>query len=426
MNVRNNAQSTVVDLYVNLDLLKCCGVLSTGFGKSKVAIDIMKRLNPPKILILVNSTLLRDTNWEAEFVAWEEEELFSRVELSTYQAAYKWKKESKDLTDYLVIADECDFAADTDELSKFFYEYPEVRILGLTGFITATKRAWFEKYLPVFTELTADQAQEMRILNNLHFVFVKYELSNNPNDIVVEYKKHGEIKKFTQSENNAYDYANKKAMVAIADDSKFQAEYLAGEITQEELQRKLKSNQYKIRKAVAVRNDVLLHSKSSVIMAKKLLEYIEVTHPDSKTIVFSKRTDQSIKICGEDNVYNGKITKKRAAQNYEDFNSGVKKVLGVCDKVNRGANIDHLDTAILETFFGSDTKAAQRFGRMMRLHPNQIATLYILLPYYTRKEKNNTFTLQETQQVKWARSMLSSTKIKSSAIWNYCVVKPKT
>ena len=61
----------------------------------------------------------------------------------------------------------------------------------------------------------------------------------------------------------------------------------------------------------------------------------------------------------------------------------------------------------------------------MRLKPSEIATVYILLPYYMRKEVNDTYTLQETQQVKWARNMLGSTKIKSSTIWNYCVVKPK-
>lgn len=424
--IRDEKQNEVVDLYIELNMLKCCGILSTGFGKSKVVIDILKRLNPEKVLILVNSTLLRDTNWEAEFVKWREEELFSRVELSTYQTAYKWTKDTKNLDGVFVVADEVDFAADTDELSKFFYEYSSVRVLGLTGFITASKRAWFEEYLPVFTELTADMAQELKILNNLHFVFVKYDLSNNSSDITVEYKKHGEVRKFTQSENNAYDYANKKAQYQITLDQKAQNEYMAGEITKAEYDSKIKSNQYHIRKAVAARNDVLLHSKTTATMAKKLIAHITSTQPDSKIIVFSKRTAQSVKVCGEDNIYNGTISKKKAQQNYDDFNQGVKRVLGVCDKVNRGANIEGLDTGMLETYFGSDTKAAQRLGRLMRLKPNQIATVYILLPYYMRKEVNNTYTLQETQQVKWARKMLSSTKIKSSVIWNYCVVKPKT
>jgi len=423
--MRDEAQDAIVELYLELDLLKSCGVLSTGFGKSKVAIEIIKRLNPKKVVILVNSTILRDENWEAEFVTWREEELFSRVELSTYQAAYKWKKDTVDLTDVFVIADECDFAADTDELSKFFYEYPDVRVLGLTGFITATKRLWFEQHLPVFTELTADMAQEMKILNNLHFVFVKYDLSNNQKDIKVSYKSHGEQKFFTQSENNAYDYANKKAMYLITQSANLNLDYMQGKITKAELDSQIKSFEYKIRMAVAARNDILLLSKSSVAMTKRVLNHILITQPDSKVIIFSKRTDQSIALCGEDYVYNGKIPKKKAKENYDAFDKGTKRYLGVCDKVNRGVNIDGLDTGILETFYGSDTQASQRFGRLMRLKPNQVATVYIMLPYYMRREVNNTYTLQETQQVKWARTMLGSTVIKSSTIWDYCVVKSK-
>ena len=425
MEVRDETQEKVVDLYMELDLLKSCGVLSTGFGKSKVAIDIIKRLNPKKVLILVNSVLLRDFNWEAEFVRWKEEELFSRVELSTYQAAYKWKKEDIDLSDTFVIADEVDFAADTDELSKFFYEYPEVKILGLTGFITATKRAWFEEFLPVFTELTADQAQEMKILNRIHIVFVKYDLSINNKDITVSYKKNGETKFFTQSENAAYDYANKKTFALISKSAEINNAFMLGETTMDEMNKQLRSLDYQIKKAVKAREDILLLSRSSRDMTEKLLQYILSQNTENKVIVFSKRTEQSLKIFGEDYVYNGAIPSKKAEENFNKFNSGESRVLGVCEKVNRGANIEGLNTAILETFYGSDTQATQRFGRLMRLKPSEIATVYILLPYYMRKEVNDTYTLQETQQVKWARNMLGSTKIKSSTIWNYCVVKPK-
>ena len=314
MEVRDETQEKVVDLYMELDLLKSCGVLSTGFGKSKVAIDIIKRLNPKKVLILVNSVLLRDFNWEAEFVRWKEEELFSRVELSTYQAAYKWKKEDIDLSDTFVIADEVDFAADTDELSKFFYEYPEVKILGLTGFITATKRAWFEEFLPVFTELTADQAQEMKILNRIHIVFVKYDLSINNKDITVSYKKNGETKFFTQSENAAYDYANKKTFALISKSAEINNAFMLGETTMDEMNKQLRSLDYQIKKAVKAREDILLLSRSSRDMTEKLLQYILSQNTENKVIVFSKRTEQSLKIFGEDYVYNGAIPSKKAEE----------------------------------------------------------------------------------------------------------------
>ncbi|KKM22046.1 hypothetical protein LCGC14_1629370, partial [marine sediment metagenome] len=130
-------------------------------------------------------------------------------------------------------------------------------------------------------------------------------------------------------------------------------------------------------------------------------------------------------------IYSGLITKKQANQNFNDFKQGYLRYLGVCDKVDRGANIEGLDLAILETFYGSDTKATQRFGRLMRLRPDEMATVYILLPYYMREDKpkkddpdqNPKYSVQETQQVEWARNMLRSTVIKSYEVWDYRTVK---
>ena len=264
----------------------------------------------------------------------------------------------------------------------------------------------------------------MKILNNIHIVFVQYDLSHEKTR-TVQYKHHGVTKFFKQSENQAYDYANKKAQAMIAEAGKIQVQFMMGEITKDECLTLEKSYEYKIRRLVNDRNNILMYSISSQLTAKKLLNYVATTKPESKTIVFSKRTEQSIDVCGEDYVYNGKIPKKKAQANFDEFLTGSKRVLGVCDKVNRGVNIEDLDTAIFETFFGSDTQATQRFGRLMRLDPTEWATVYILLPYYMRKELNKKYTLQETQQVKWARNMLRSTVVKSSTVWNYCTVKPE-
>ena len=405
--------------------MQCCGVLSTGFGKSKVALDIIKQLEPKKVIILVNSTILRDTNWEEEFKKWKMLTMFrKKVELVTYQLAYKWKKEEKDLSDYLIIADECDFAADTDELSKFFYEYSDCRILGLTGFITESKKEWFDKHLPIFTELTAAQAQDQGILNAIHFVFVQYELSQSPTSHTVTYKKGGVNKSFQQSESNAYDYTNKKAMIALGKGKKLYQEYMDGLIDGVEYGHLKQKLDWEIRRTTATRNNVLLESVSARTVTTNLIKHIRETKPKSKTIVFSKRTEQSLAICGISNTYNGKVPEKQRNINYANFCDGTTDLLGVCDKVNRGVNIDNLNVGILETFYGGDTKAAQRLGRLMRLNPDDVATVYVLLPYYMRREQNNTYTLQETQQVKWARKMLRSTTINSSEVWNYCTTKP--
>jgi len=272
-DVRDKSQAEVVDLYFESSLLKCCGVLSTGYGKSKVAIDIIKRLNPSKVLILVNSTLLRDYNWEEEFIQWDYLDFFkAKVELVTYQTAYKWRREDRDLSDYFIIADECDFAADTDELSRFFYEYADCKLLGLTGFITEAKRPWFDKHLPIFTELTAHQAQQAGILNKIHYVFVQYELSQNPSSHEVKYtNKHGKRMNFYQSESDAYDYINKKCQIEIGKSAKINQDFMQGMLTMVEYDKAVKQAEYQIRRITQERSTLLLNSVSARTAAKGLI-----------------------------------------------------------------------------------------------------------------------------------------------------------
>ena len=83
-------------------------ILGTGTGKSKVAIDILKQLfldetlcYSSRILLLTNSTDLRDNNWKAEFVKWDALDLWEVITSECYQTVYKWGNTQWDL----VIAD---------------------------------------------------------------------------------------------------------------------------------------------------------------------------------------------------------------------------------------------------------------------------------------------------------------------------------
>lgn len=431
-DVRDAIQVKMTDLYIREGPDRCTMVGGTGLGKSKIIINTINALDIPFTMILVDSTHLKDNGWRDEFEKFGMLDYYeNNVVTETYQTAYKWKKEDVDLSKYWIVADEIDFAADVPELSKFFYEFAEepIKILGITGFITASKRPWFGLHMPILYEYSANQAQNDNILNNIHFIFVKYDLSKDKTDITVKYKDHGIPKSFTQSENNAYEYHHKKYVNLIIAKEINNQKFLKDEITYEDYLKEINSLDYRIKMAIKERSDILLNSVASARMAQKLISYSHKQNPKHKVIVFSKRTDQSIKICGADHVYNGRISQKVANRHYEQFKNGNINVLGVCDKINRGANIDNLRVGIMESFYGSDTKATQRFGRMMRLAPDEFATMYILLPYYLRQiekgEKKGEYEVKPTQQVVWASNMLRSTVIKKKSVWDYRVIKTK-
>ena len=423
MKERNNEQTEVVQNYMRAGPDRCTLELSTGFGKSKIAIDILKHVKPKKVLLLVNSTVLRDDSWKVEFEKFNFLDYYEEnVETATYQLVYKWKSEERDLTDYFIVADEVDFASDVPELSKFFYEYPDNKVLGLTGFVTGNKREWFTIHLPIFKTLTANDAQEKGILNQLHFVFVKYDLSKNPKDIRVEYTKGGQKKSFHQSENKAYEYRDKKVTNVIISKSILTEEFLAGKMAYDKYLKDSDNLDYLGKMAARERSELLINSVSSAEIAKKLIQYKLKENSKNKIVVFSKRTAQSEKICGKDNMYNGKVSKAKGDALFKAFQLGEERLLGTCDKLNRGVNVPNLNVAILESFYGSDTQAVQRLGRMMRLSPDEIATVIILLPHFMRettRDNETVYVSTPTQQVKWAERMLKSTTIKSSEVWDY-------
>lgn len=427
MNDRDRKQAEVVQLYKDKNLLRCTMVLSTGFGKSKVAIDIIKWLKPTDIVILVNADLLRDESWEKEFVKFGLETVYNnRVTMMNYQSAYKLDPAEWDLSNSLVIADEVDFAGGTAEYSKFFDNFPHARILGLTGFISEDKLSWFNTNLPIITEYEATEAQEDGVLNKIKYTFVKYDLSRNPKDLTVKYKQNGVEKSFTQSQNNAYDYNEKKYQKILEGRREIDKHYMLGQLTRGDYHKQIKDLKYKENLIIKTRSDILLSNVSGGIISRNLIDYLLNEAESNKIIVFSKRTKQSTDICGEDYVYHGGIDKSRATRNFHSFHAGCKRLMGVCDKVNRGANINDLNIAIFESFDGSDTKATQRLGRLMRLDPDDTARVFILLPYYMREEPDKTtYTVQPTRQVEWARSMVRSSgaNADNSEVWDYRTVK---
>ena len=423
MDVRDEKQSQIVERYFSKNHKQVAIVSATGTGKSFIALKIIERLDPDKILILVNSTDLRDKNWEDEFRKFGMLDTYNNiVTMQTYQYVYKQKSDLFHLTEKsIVIMDEIDFIADTDKLANTMALYDSHRILGLTGFITEDKKEWFEENLPVIQEYTAHEAQKDKLLNTIHYVFVKYDLSKNPKDIKVEYKKGGELAHFYQSENAAYDYAQSKFASLIAQKEMAKKDYYDDVISDVELVKKIDSLDYQLRYAINNRSNLLLQSIASADLASRLIKHIQDIDKNHKIIVFSKRTSQSEKITTV--AYNGKTSKSRAPKIFKAFLSGEIQVLGVCDKLDRGVNVPGLNYAIFESFYGSDTKATQRFGRMLRLQPDEVATVYVLLPYYMAKKDDGTYANKPTQQVTWAAKMLRSTVVNSKEIWDYRNVK---
>jgi len=405
-------QEEIVESFLALPVKRALIVVGTGGGKTKIAMTIIKRLNPKKLLFLSESTLSRDVTIPAEMRKWGLGHLVSTARFETYQKVYKWDKTVESLDEYLVIADEIDFAM-TDSYGNFFKNYSDVMTLGMTGYIPGNKLKEYQALLPLLVNISRSELQERKIVNKSKFVFVQFCLSKVRN-IPVSYKKDGTIKIFMQSENNMYDHITKKM-------GEFTSNMMIAESKDDF--RTISFCEFMLyKKLPAERLDLLLNLQSSVEISKQIKKDV-LSKEGTKIVTFSQRTAQADRL--SNHTYHGKNSEAVNDLNYANFNYGKTRDLALCQKINRSANMVGLTHAVLESYLTDDVAINQRNGRMLRLTVDEVSTIYILLPYYIKTSEGGDYTMAPTQAVVWARNMMKEFNLSKEdyTIVNYCGLK---
>lgn len=413
---RDELQEKVVDLYMQ-SAMRNTLILGTGFGKSFVAIMILERMldegildYDSKILLLVNSTDLRDNNWKAEFIKKGREDIYNILDLDCYQAAYQFKDKEYDL----LIADEIDFSL-TDMYKLVYQNCKFDRILGLTGYVAKTKQEDLILTAPAIVRVTTQDAQDRGILNKTQLVYVNCKLGFEKT-ITVEYTKNGQAQSFTQSENSAYIYAEKKIKEA-----KKEIDYLEAELAliptarkniskRGALTRKIRYQEKILISSYSKRKEILHNSIGTAEAAKTLREMVFGSKPDSKVVTFSMSQNQAKRITPH--THFGGYQKKGTVSNLELLQKGEIDALGVCKAIDRGTNVEGLNCIILEGYDSSTTRLNQIHGRGMRLHPDETMYLYVLIPHYTVKEGNK-WVSYPTKANDWQKRMLEDFNFKN-------------
>lgn len=403
---RESMQEAVVDDFLALEKKRAIIIIGTGGGKTRIAMMIIDRLKPKKVLFLSDSLLGKEITLPDEMKKWGLDYYIPNTTFQTYQTAYKWKKETKDLSDTLVIADEIDFAM-TGAYGAFFHEYPDVQLLGMTGYMPEDKAETFKDNLPVLTHISREVLQDNGIINRSRFVFVQFCLGKEKNRIV-KYKKAGQEKSFTQSENDAYLWINKKVRYheALMSDA-----ILKGD------DKVVKRCEYVLSRAIPLERMNLLFNLDSIVdIVKKIKRDILDQDPKNKVVTFSQRTAQADKLSHY--PYHGKNKDSINDEIFAKFSTGKIRELALCGKMKKGANIENLTHAIFESYIDDKVAVNQRNGRMLRLGVGEVSVVYIMLPYYI----NENGEVKPTQAVKWARNMLTSFDMKKEdwVMENYC------
>lgn len=318
--------------------------VSMGVGKTYIGLQDMRlEYHDTAEYLVVAPTKKILKGWEDEIVKHNMEDLAKHITFSTYRSLNKQDFDKYDV----VYLDEC-------HSLKFSHGYwledflkADGRLIGMTGTYPVYKKTEKGKmcahFIPNVYEYMMDDAVDDNILNDYQIVVHKLYL-----DTQKTLKKTGKNGDWETSERKDYDY--------WCD----QLEYIA---PSREMHTRI------------MRMKAMQGYPSKIEYMKQLLAL-----QDDKTIVFvnsKKQADYvSPYVC-----YSGK--KIVSETNLENFKAGEIMQLAAVEQLSQGVNVPNLKVGIIAHAYANNRQASQKIGRMLRLNPDDTATIHILCFYDT-------------------------------------------
>lgn len=366
--------------------------LSTGTGKSKVAIDFIKETEDVKLVLITSPRTNLKENWKKELIKWGLEEQSDRnwvvketgkhlfIVIENIQTTYKWEHEAFDI----IIADEVHLMM-SPEYSLLFKNNKYKYLLGLTATHDITskndKGDYYKKYAPIIYEYY--ESAEHGLINKTRFVIVNHLLSDERTRKV---KINGRT--VVMSEADYYQHLTERIkngqrkMMSMGSDDWFKdaAAWLwEGRGTREQ-----KSAAALYLNSIKARKNFLLNLPSSAEVAKRIKEGILRDIEGSKVLIFSELTAQADMIT-KNTVHSNKH-KDENQRLMDGFDAGEIRDLGSCRSLTLGLNLKGATHAIMESYIGSATQSKQKKGRLDRLDVGDVAEMWIIKVTGTQAE----------------------------------------
>jgi len=370
-------------------------VISTGGGKSKIAIDAIKDLKVKKVLITSPRTNLKE-NWQKELDKWGQGWLFGdthEITIENIQTTYKWDKEKLSSFE-LVIFDEIHTAV-TTEYGRLLQKVSDLgtKRIGLTATPDISRREdkeeFYAEYCPIIYKYL--ESEQDGVTNKKAIYVVRYNLTDK-----YQYKVETKKKSWYQGEAKFYDYLQntiEEITAIVKQDYPFRdvlglkAVYaLKSKSTPTELKKLLGKYWW----AISQRKKLLWNLESSKQIAMQLKHRIlyerkSRTWAHNKVLVFSELTSKCDKL-SRYTIHSAK-DKEHNQKMIDLFNEGKIKELASCQSLTLGMNLVGANYAIFESFNSSETNNLQKQGRLNRLPVTDEATLIYVVPRNTQAEK---------------------------------------
>lgn len=329
--------------------------ISMGVGKTLIGLRHLNAISVDKALVVAPKRSIFQS-WQDEMVKHSMEHLADSVTYSTYISLTK-----QDVDYDVIYLDECHNLLPSHE--QWLDNFKGV-IIGLTGtpprFEKSTKGKLISKFCPINYSYFVDDAVSDGILNDYKIVVHMLKLGTGKNMMA-----GGKTKKWPTSELESYSYWCNRI-----DNAKTPQETMMLRIQ---------------------RMKAMMTYPSKESYAKKLFDSIE-----DKCILFANTQDQADKLCR----HSYHSDNPDSDDNLLKFKAGIINKLSAVLQLSEGVNIPDLRQGIIMHAYGNERKSSQRIGRLLRLNPDEIATVHILCYKDTVDENWTTSALSVFDQTK--------------------------
>ena len=312
--------------------------ISMGVGKTLIGLKHMAAQYTPYRKYLVTAPKKKIfQSWLDDMEKFGYGYLKEQIDFSTYISL---PKQSYDY-DYVYL-DECHSLKATHNNWLYGYLKQGGRVLGLTGTYptnpTSEKGKMCNFYCPRIYRYMPDEAIDDEILNDYRIIIHELTLSTKMN-----IPRIGPKGEFMSSEMRDYQYWNGRL-----DDAQTASEQQLLRIKRMKALQDMPTKEHYAR--------LLLQAQTE------------------KTIVFSNTKKQA------DNLseHSFHSSNPESEQNLELFKAGTIDKLSAVEQLSEGVTIPGLRVGIIMHTYSNNRRAGQKIGRMLRLNPDDVATIHVL------------------------------------------------
>lgn len=357
-------------------------VAPTGAGKTRIALisikALLKKYPYLRVLVVVPTTTLKN-QWQEQIDEWgfqfnAEIEIINTIVKHSYNC------------DYLILDEIHRF--NSDLFKEVFNCVKYKLVLGLTATFERLdgKERIAAQYCPVIDEITKLEC----LVNGWISDYKEYQVVIEVDDINVykeynrEFQQHFEFFKFDF--NRAMSLCGKdgwKNKLAYRDEL-----YKGNDETKKkDLLNMINYHSMGLMRTMQKRKAFINNHPKKVEIARKIME----ARKGQKIITFSNNVKMAEAIQNGENVYTGKLSKKRSSTMIEDFLAGRITQLNSCSKLDAGFDDPSVSIAIILGTDSSDIKAIQRRGRVIRTSENKNAEIFYIV-------------IKDTVEPKWVKN----------------------